>query len=647
MRGQLNLDRVDLYEWGSLFKRIVIQLKQAPVESKTIRKTRFLGDIAKPLVVQSYRLSGIHLEVSHLFSDAEDSRYASREKLHIQQLGLNTLENFLSSKDIEFLSGFFNYVSSEMELYQDQALLNEASSHGHYQLLLIHYSASQSEYCEELTHLSDQIFGEPHQDETLFSFHFGEIGLGLELFNNLKCDWYKPTWENRPIVLIGQEGRALGLTPTSHRVATDDPTKSRFSLIMEKIGVFEEISFVNASTLRRKHSFQRQKSTAIIIWDLDKSQTNWASLVRQQIDVHLYTYRRARGGEVLLASSLLNDPDFNALIDAETAVVFEPGFMVRSEDELNYLHSLYERYPDLLFYYFEPHLKLPGMTLINLSCPKPFFRQVLQSRPGKVRDQYPNHRWQEKISESYCSQYENLNQQLIIEEKNLLEDHIKRGFSKIFLFNTEPYVDIDLLPTDVFFDAVVGLASGFKTFFLAARYLENKPKIYMLDMNDESLKFWKYVWEHWDGRNFPQWLSAKNFSPDGFYQWKNSESLWEDELDKWGGAKLFQETWTKLKECKISFHQQDFLHIENFVANQFTKEQKVVFWMSNVWDNEYTLAILGDEYLRQLYSFLQALDSHKSDFHLLGSPIFLKKIIINIDGQRPNKILKEIDAFKS
>jgi hypothetical protein len=647
MRELLNLGKVELADWDSLFDRIVTQMGLISVDSKSFRRNRFLGEIAKPLNIDSYRLPGIHLEVSRIFSNDETTHCATREKLHIQKHGLQTLEELLTPEESELLFGFFNFVSSEMELYQNKKLLKEPSSRGHFQLLLIRYSVSSSEYAEELGHLSDQVFGEPHQDETLFSYHFGEIGHGLCVFNNQKCEWERPNWQNGPLLLIGQEGRAIGLNPTSHRVATIEPTKPRFSLIMEKIGVFEVKSSFAASLLRRKHSLKRQKSTALIIWDLDQDINDWLSLIRQQIDIHLYSYRRASRGEVLLASDLLNDQDFDCLDYAQTAVIIEPGFMVRSEEELNCLYSLFEKCPDLLFFYFEPHLKLSGMTLINLSCPKPFLRQVLQSRPSRERNQYPNYRWQEEVSGSYCRQHEVLNHQLILQERQLLEDHLKRGFSKIFLFNTEPYDEVARLRIEPLFDAVVGLASGFKTFFLTAHYVDRKPNIYMLDANSKALNFWKHVWEHWDGRDFPQWLSSERFSSDDFYQWKDIDTLWKDELDKWGGPEQFYKTWSKLRECKISFHQQDLLRIEDFLANQFTEEQQVVFWMSNVWDNEYTVAALGDEYLDRLYSVLQALDSHKSDFCLLGAPVYLKNIVLNIDGQRPNKILKEIDTFMS
>lgn len=644
-------------EWKEIFSNF-ISLFSSTIDNQPIKtETQFFNNSGRPTIVHSQRMDGLNFQTSHVFMQNNSGRYGILKKLHIQKHGLKNLKMILKKKDFQFIENFFTKTTAEMDRIEKYLFNFEKFNinPGHHQLLLISYSDSSGSFDAELSQLSDQVFGEPYQDETLFSLHFGESSPGLEIFDPYSCTWKKNDWRRQPVtVLLGQEVRALLKNPTSYRIFSEPYDKSRFSLILEKIGVIPETQWKTRSPqvlLRRTHSAQRQKSTAIIVCDqgpiVDKG---WIQLIQQQINTHLFYYRRLSQLPIFFVSKLLAENNLESLKDAEQAVFIEPYFFLKSEHELNCLFSRAQDSPDLIYFYFEDHLNLASMTLMNLKVGRSMLKQTLLNGPCIVRSQYPNSRIDElnpifSFNFSDKATFESI-QKTCQSEDSELQNFLKNGFAKTFIFNTEPYDEVRRLKSDLKPTAIVGLASGFKTFFIAAEQLPENPNIYLADSNQKSLAFWKMVWMTWDGVDFPKWFNSKNFKSEDFYQREQINELWSDELKKWGGQLNFQNKWKDLKRSRASFHHVDFLDIGNFLNQILSSEREVLFWISNVWDNEYTFSRLGEDYLKNLLHMLRLLDQHRGHFRLLGSPIHTQAGSIDINGRDPKILIETIKASK-
>ncbi|MBQ4863055.1 hypothetical protein J8L98_15320 [Pseudoalteromonas sp. MMG013] len=171
-----------------------------------------------------------------------------------------------------------------------------------------------------------------------------------------------------------------------------------------------------------------------------------------------------------------------------------------------------------------------------------------------------------------------------------------------FLFNIESYQDLVQTKNNPL-DAVFSVAAGFKPYrILFTQGFHENTHVVLFDYSLKALEIRRYIIEHWDGNNFPDFVRQlfKHFpEPEVFYQlwygatpstldWHDMESLWQQELEKWGGPDAFQTHWQQCRQLPHQYLHCDLLQDRQNLLKALSEYNASYIWWSNAFFTIYS-----------------------------------------------------------
>lgn len=177
-----------------------------------------------------------------------------------------------------------------------------------------------------------------------------------------------------------------------------------------------------------------------------------------------------------------------------------------------------------------------------------------------------------------------------------IQKQFKDAQKGAFLFNIEPYDDLIQKPNSTPLDALFSVAAGFKPYrILHSQGFNQNTKVVLFDYSLKALEVRRYIVENWDGINFPKFVRRlfKEFpQEDVFYQlwyqatpetldWDDMEHMWQQELEKWGGAEAFQQHWTQCRALPHKYLHCDLLQDRESLMHELSQHQTSYIWWSN------------------------------------------------------------------
>ncbi|MEO6454860.1 MAG: hypothetical protein ABIN97_12340 [Ginsengibacter sp.] len=212
-----------------------------------------------------------------------------------------------------------------------------------------------------------------------------------------------------------------------------------------------------------------------------------------------------------------------------------------------------------------------------------------------------------------------------ISEKGLTESQFKflnkikiqldNSRNSVFLWNIESYDD--LTPNSEHpIGTLFSVASGFKP----VRIIESngcgaKTKVVYFDYSKKALEIRKLLVEEWDGKDFPHFVKhiMKLFPyPSTHYQlwegitpeninWRDVELVWEQELNKWGGAKAFQDSWLEYRALPHEYMHCNLLADKKELLARISSLDDTYIWWSNAFFTVYSNWLFSYDERRQLF----------------------------------------------
>ncbi|MFZ6756149.1 hypothetical protein ACO0K9_02935 [Undibacterium sp. Ji50W] len=174
----------------------------------------------------------------------------------------------------------------------------------------------------------------------------------------------------------------------------------------------------------------------------------------------------------------------------------------------------------------------------------------------------------------------------------------------VFLFNIESYDDLQKNDaTHAPLDAIFSVAAGFKPYkILQTQGFHANTKVILFDYSAKALEVRRYIVDHWDGADFPSFIRRifQAFPhPDAFYQlwhdttpenidWHDVEMLWQQELEKWGGAQAFQEHWQVCRQLPHQYLHCDLLQTRQQLLLELGQYKHAYIWWSNAFFTIYS-----------------------------------------------------------
>ena len=167
----------------------------------------------------------------------------------------------------------------------------------------------------------------------------------------------------------------------------------------------------------------------------------------------------------------------------------------------------------------------------------------------------------------------------------------------VFLFNIESYDDLQPnAQASAPLDAVFSVAAGFKPYkILQVQGFHAQTKVVLFDYSAQALAVRRYIVENWDGADFPSFIRQifQQFPhPEVFYQlwqgttpdnidWQDVAMMWQQELEKWGGAHAFQQHWQACRALPHQYLHCDLLQGRQTLLAELGCYQHAYIWWSN------------------------------------------------------------------
>jgi hypothetical protein len=218
-----------------------------------------------------------------------------------------------------------------------------------------------------------------------------------------------------------------------------------------------------------------------------------------------------------------------------------------------------------------------------------------------------------------------------------VQQQVLNGPRGVFLWNLEPYDDVMTPPRG--FEAPVStlysVASGFKpNAILESLGFDDATRVVFFDCSANALEVKRLLLEEWDGRDFPAFVAdlfRKLPSHAAHYHlWDGHtpetldahalEWAWQHELELWGGARAFEEHWSRYRRLRHEFVRCDVLADVAELLARVELEQSAVIWWSNAFFSVWGNWLLDGVSRKRLYErFVEALAERNPDLFLYGS----------------------------
>ena len=225
-------------------------------------------------------------------------------------------------------------------------------------------------------------------------------------------------------------------------------------------------------------------------------------------------------------------------------------------------------------------------------------------------------------------------QRALLDDIRVQHTNARRG---VFLWNIESYADVEApredWPSPV--STLYSVAAGFKpNRMLQTHGFAEDTKVVFFDYSPAALEIRKCLVDQWDGREFPRfvkYLFQKFPHPETFYQlwnnatpndlnWVDVESIWERELNCWGGSTAFREHWQAYRKLEHEYICCDIMSDPSALLSKVGHQPHAIVWWSNAFFTMYGNWLYSIEQRKQAYDhWIEQLASRNPDLDLFGS----------------------------
>lgn len=207
----------------------------------------------------------------------------------------------------------------------------------------------------------------------------------------------------------------------------------------------------------------------------------------------------------------------------------------------------------------------------------------------------------------------------------------------VFLWNIESYADVET-PRDDFLSPVSTLysvAAGFKpNRILQTHGFTADTRVVFFDYSQAALEIKQCLVEQWDGVDFPlfvKYLFSRFPYPETFYQlwndvtpidvnWDDIESVWKQELERWGGPATLLEHWRTYRELDHEYVCCDIMSDPTALLAHISDEPNSIIWWSNAFFTMYGNWFYTIEHRQQAYDrWIEQLAHRNPHLYLFGS----------------------------
>jgi hypothetical protein len=212
--------------------------------------------------------------------------------------------------------------------------------------------------------------------------------------------------------------------------------------------------------------------------------------------------------------------------------------------------------------------------------------------------------------------------------------HARRG---VFLWNIESYADIETPPSDFQrpVSSLYSVAAGFKpNRILHTHSWDDATRVVFFDYSPRALEIRKYMVDEWDGRDFPDFVDQLFRAyppPETFYQlWgdltpdqvaaTDIQRMWQRELDRWHGARIFQDHWQAYRKLEHEYVCCDLLTDPACLCDRIDGRANAVIWWSNAFFTMYGNWFYALHQRQHAFEhWIEQLATRNPDLYLFGS----------------------------
>ncbi len=642
-------------ETSELFEAIKNSLlENSRDENANVRATQSFSKVYAPQI--GYRISrdGINWEVHRVYEKPiKLDRFAIREKIHIFSSSFDWLKSQLDAPLFERLVNIYEVIAKTNEelKFNFPKLQNEPFLN---QMMLIKYSTSAKEYDYNLNYLGSTSFGDIHDDETLYSVHLGDTSGELQCFDYEDDGWTNIQFKDQMLLLLGRYSLIDSFKATSHRLipTRENKSKERYSFIVEYVPAGHSSVEIKFFEHHENHKIDRDSEKKFVIDSRDRENN---SVDKKIVDFTEEVVRFHYFFELMLNEKRLvrlDKADLNSLSGDRGQIIYiEPGFVPRGDEALELLLKYADLYRHKYFVSFHQWHPSSYMSVLNWNS-KNKSEIIKLIKRGKIFEtfkEFPFYHIDCKYDEFgsghvYAGDDPRQTEESLEREQNIQKENRKRGFDRVFVFNTENYNDLEGLEKPNMDYHLIGLSSGFKLFALWSKLGKGCRKVSYFDINRDSLALKKSLIQSWDGRDLIEFLGDNHWNlRQSFLGDKMKlEEAWQKELSWWGGEREFQKHWMEFKLLEFDFYELDLLKSIHQLFDRVSTDEKNILWASNVWYNEFSFSALGQDYGKAYTKWLKDLVAHDPQMLLLQAPettLFCNKMI---HGKPVSEILREI-----
>lgn len=220
-----------------------------------------------------------------------------------------------------------------------------------------------------------------------------------------------------------------------------------------------------------------------------------------------------------------------------------------------------------------------------------------------------------------------------------VDAQISRGRTGVFLWNIESYADVPNPNTDTKAQQVISnlycVAAGFKPNMLLNRHgFTNKTRITFFDYSEQALKIRQRMIQQWNGLDYPAFCKQlmHEFKDDQtFYQlwdglnpaqinWDDVDTLWQSELQHWGGEQNFQKKWLEQQKLQYEFVHADIVNNPAPLLDKLSNSPGAMIWWSNAFFTISSNWLMTIEQRRQRFRYaIDAIAQQSPDCRLYGA----------------------------
>lgn len=220
---------------------------------------------------------------------------------------------------------------------------------------------------------------------------------------------------------------------------------------------------------------------------------------------------------------------------------------------------------------------------------------------------------------------------------NVVKSQTANARHGVFLWNIESYADIET-PRDDFkapVSSLYSVAAGFKpNRILHTHGFDEATRVVYFDYSPRALDIRKCMVDEWDGEDFPDFVQHifRVFPhPETFYQlwdnltpadveWKDIERMWERELNRWNGARIFRDHWRSYRELQHEYVCCNILTETTSLFGHMAEESNALVWWSNAFFTVYgNWFYTVDERKRAYDNWIKQIATINPKLYLFGS----------------------------